>query len=84
MYTAKRAIAVGVAGCVGAAATAYKKYGSPEGAQTAAPLDVSAALPGRSAQLAHLRQADATKPFDVLIIGGGATGTGCAVDALSR
>ncbi|XP_030064609.1 glycerol-3-phosphate dehydrogenase, mitochondrial isoform X2 [Microcaecilia unicolor] len=38
-------------------------------------------LPSREAQLLTLQN---TKEFDILIIGGGATGCGCALDAVSR
>lgn len=38
--------------------------------------------PNRAQQVQRLRQSD--EPFDVLVIGGGATGTGVAVDAASR
>ncbi|NP_001086009.1 glycerol-3-phosphate dehydrogenase 2 S homeolog [Xenopus laevis] len=38
-------------------------------------------LPPREAQLLTLQK---TKEFDVLVIGGGATGCGCALDAVSR
>ncbi|XP_075173351.1 LOW QUALITY PROTEIN: glycerol-3-phosphate dehydrogenase, mitochondrial [Anomaloglossus baeobatrachus] len=38
-------------------------------------------LPSREAQLLTL---ESTKEFDVLVIGGGATGCGCALDAVSR
>ncbi|OCT63487.1 uncharacterized protein LOC495948 isoform X2 [Xenopus laevis] len=38
-------------------------------------------LPSREAQLLTLQK---TKEFDVLVIGGGATGCGCALDAVSR
>ena len=41
-------------------------------------------VPPRAAQLATLRQGTRENPFDVLIVGGGATGTGCAVDAVAR
>lgn len=37
--------------------------------------------PARSTLLNNLKQ---TKNFDLLIIGGGATGTGCAIDAVTR
>lgn len=37
-------------------------------------------LPSRNEQLKALQ----TEAFDVLIIGGGATGTGCALDSVSR
>nr|XP_033471867.1 glycerol-3-phosphate dehydrogenase, mitochondrial isoform X1 [Epinephelus lanceolatus] len=38
-------------------------------------------LPSRQAQLARLQN---TEEFDVLIVGGGATGAGCALDAVTR
>ncbi|XP_034462708.1 glycerol-3-phosphate dehydrogenase, mitochondrial isoform X2 [Hippoglossus hippoglossus] len=38
-------------------------------------------LPSRQAQLAALQS---TEEFDVLVIGGGATGAGCALDAVTR
>ncbi|XP_013888373.1 glycerol-3-phosphate dehydrogenase, mitochondrial isoform X1 [Austrofundulus limnaeus] len=38
-------------------------------------------LPSRQAQLAALRD---TEEFDVLVVGGGATGAGCALDAVTR
>ena len=41
-------------------------------------------VPTRKQQLAKLRQTTSVKPLDVLVIGGGATGTGCAVDAATR
>ncbi|CAB1346697.1 unnamed protein product, partial [Coregonus sp. 'balchen'] len=38
-------------------------------------------LPSRQAQLTALRN---TQEFDVLVVGGGATGSGCALDAVTR
>ncbi|XP_048835705.1 glycerol-3-phosphate dehydrogenase, mitochondrial-like isoform X1 [Brienomyrus brachyistius] len=38
-------------------------------------------LPSRAAQLAALQN---TEEFDVLVVGGGATGSGCALDAVTR
>lgn len=38
-------------------------------------------LPSRQAQLAALQN---TEEFDVLVVGGGATGVGCALDAVTR
>ncbi|XP_051284273.1 glycerol-3-phosphate dehydrogenase, mitochondrial isoform X2 [Dicentrarchus labrax] len=38
-------------------------------------------LPSRQAQLAALQN---TEEFDVLVVGGGATGAGCALDAVTR
>lgn len=46
--------------------------------------DPNAEVATRAAQLEALQAGTADNPFDVLIIGGGATGTGCAVDAVSR
>uniref|UniRef100_UPI00358E1AF5 glycerol-3-phosphate dehydrogenase, mitochondrial isoform X2 n=1 Tax=Myxine glutinosa TaxID=7769 RepID=UPI00358E1AF5 len=40
-----------------------------------------AMLPSRAAQLLTLHS---TKEFDVLVVGGGATGSGCALDAVTR
>lgn len=40
--------------------------------------------PSRADMWASLRRGTAADPFDVLIVGGGATGTGCAVDAVTR
>lgn len=39
------------------------------------------ALPTRAEQLSALRN---TEEFDVLVVGGGATGSGCALDAVTR
>lgn len=39
------------------------------------------ALPTRTEQLSALRN---TEEFDVLVVGGGATGAGCALDAVTR
>jgi hypothetical protein len=41
-------------------------------------------VPSRAQQLTHLAQGTEDSPYDVLVIGGGATGTGCAVDAATR
>lgn len=59
---------------------------TPDGLGPRAPpvFDPNAEVPTRTAQLAALREGTRENPFDVLIIGGGATGTGCAVDAVSR
>lgn len=38
-------------------------------------------LPSRQAQLAALQNGE---EFDVLVVGGGATGAGCALDAVTR
>ena len=41
-------------------------------------------VPSRKEQLQKLASGSEHNPFDVLIIGGGATGTGCALDAVTR
>jgi glycerol-3-phosphate dehydrogenase len=41
-------------------------------------------VPSRGEQLRRLSATTASTPFDVLVIGGGATGTGCALDAVTR
>lgn len=41
-------------------------------------------VPSRAEQIASLKAGTKDNPFDLLIIGGGATGTGCALDATSR
>lgn len=68
---------------------AYKSWsadGPPDGLAPRAPqvFNPTAEVPPRAAQLATLRHGTRENPFDVLIIGGGATGAGCAVDAVSR
>lgn len=40
--------------------------------------------PSRADHLQELAKGSLENPFDVLIIGGGATGTGCALDATTR
>ena len=40
--------------------------------------------PSRADMWASLRRGTAADPFDVLVVGGGATGAGCAVDAVTR
>ncbi len=41
-------------------------------------------VPTRAQQVARLSSSTKEEPFDLLIIGGGATGTGCALDAATR
>lgn len=41
-------------------------------------------VPSRAQQLSRLQGSTRDQPFDLLIVGGGATGTGCAVDAVTR
>jgi hypothetical protein len=41
-------------------------------------------VPPRRDQIGRLRGATRDNPFDLLIVGGGATGAGCALDATTR
>lgn len=41
-------------------------------------------VPSRTEAVERLKDSSPDRPFDVLIIGGGATGAGCAVDAATR
>lgn len=47
-------------------------------------LEVKGEPPPRTQQLESLKKGTKSNPFDILIIGGGATGTGCALDAATR
>lgn len=53
-------------------------------ADNAVHVDLFDPLPTRKELLGRLAKAGKDNPFDVLIIGGGATGTGCALDAATR
>ncbi|KAG2443674.1 hypothetical protein HXX76_002022 [Chlamydomonas incerta] len=55
--------------------------GRPEGDDD---LELLERPPPRPTQLERLRGSSRDRPFDVLIIGGGATGAGCALDAVTR
>ena len=41
-------------------------------------------VPSRASQLSNLRESSPSSPLDLLIIGGGATGCGCALDGSTR
>ena len=59
----------------------------PEAHSERAPLnriDYLDKVPSRQEQLRKLANGSEHNPFDVLIIGGGATGAGCALDAVTR
>jgi len=47
-------------------------------------LKVRRPLPTRAEQLVRLQQSTAEAPMDVLVVGGGATGCGIALDAVTR
>ncbi|KAK9808809.1 hypothetical protein WJX72_004100 [[Myrmecia] bisecta] len=48
------------------------------------PIALLEQVPSRATQLKDLSNGTSFNPYDLLIIGGGATGTGCAVDAATR
>eukprot|EP00980_Cylindrotheca_fusiformis_P028249 scaffold22589_cov138-Cylindrotheca_fusiformis.AAC.12 len=48
------------------------------------PIPSTTPIPSRSEQLNRLQQSNQKEPFDVLVIGGGATGAGAALDAATR
>lgn len=59
----------------------------PEALSESAPLtriDYLSKVPSRAEQLRKLADGSERNPFDVLVIGGGATGSGCALDAITR
>ncbi len=59
----------------------------PEALSESAPLtriDYLSKVPSRAEQLRKLTDGSERYPFDVLVIGGGATGSGCALDAITR
>ncbi|XP_019875075.2 glycerol-3-phosphate dehydrogenase, mitochondrial isoform X1 [Aethina tumida] len=81
-----RKLAVGgIAGAVGAGIATYallndgKKWATVS-ASTATPRRLKRQLPTREEQIQSLQ----TEAFDVVIVGGGATGSGCALDAQTR
>ena len=81
---ARRLLGYGTAAgaAVGAAAWGIVQMGMPEPPLSSeAWADASVSAPSRREQLRKLR---ANEEFDVLIIGGGATGAGAAVDAATR
>ena len=47
-------------------------------------LQLTGPMPPRQQQWARLAEGTREQPYDLFIIGGGATGTGCAVDAVTR
>ncbi|KAK9834189.1 hypothetical protein WJX81_006932 [Elliptochloris bilobata] len=77
------AAALGV-GAFGLGAWSLFRRPSDVDSAVASALLLTESVPPRKEQLRGLAEGTAEKPFDVLIIGGGATGTGCAVDATTR
>ncbi|GIL75420.1 hypothetical protein Vretimale_8058 [Volvox reticuliferus] len=52
--------------------------------EDAEPVELLERPPPRPTQLERLRGSTRDRPFDLLIVGGGATGAGCALDAVTR
>lgn len=65
-----------------ARATAFEKLQLSAETPIGIPLPPALNIPSRSEQIERLK--DATKKWDILVIGGGATGSGVALDAASR
>lgn len=84
-----RSAAIPLAAILGAGASSGYLLPGPPTARANAPggddgLLAPGPVPTRAQQVAKLRGGSRDEPFDVLIIGGGATGTGCALDAATR
>jgi hypothetical protein len=84
-----RSAAVPLAAVLGAGAGGHFLLQGFPTAQATAPATEDGLLapgpvPTRAEQLTKLRTGTKDRPFDVLVIGGGATGTGCALDAATR
>ncbi len=58
-------------------------WGGPQGPQ-GVPFELANDAPPRVHQLHELRKGTQERPFDLLVIGGGATGCGVALDAATR
>lgn len=70
---------LGVLG-LGAGGGILLNNGDSEGVQ----FQLAAKIPSRKQQISSLASSKANQPFDLLVIGGGATGSGIAVDAATR
>jgi hypothetical protein len=65
----------------GTAIKAAQVLGGDKDART---VDLADQVPTRQYQLSSLKKSTSERPFDLLIVGGGATGAGVAVDAATR
>ena len=89
MSSLRRLLGTGAVGA-GVVAYAFSRSNVAEARDISTPTQmvpgavVHAQMPSRAEQLNKLKQGTEAYPFDILIIGGGATGTGCAVDATTR
>lgn len=77
------AVALG-AGAVGLGAWSLLHRTDEPGSAPTSALLLTESVPPRKEHLRRLAEGTVDNPFDVLIVGGGATGTGCAVDATTR
>lgn len=79
MLSSRLAPWLGVLG-LGAGGGILLNTGDSEGDQ----YQLTAKVPSRQQQLSTLSSSKPNQPFDLLVIGGGATGSGIAVDAATR
>uniref|UniRef100_A0A1Y1K9L9 Glycerol-3-phosphate dehydrogenase n=1 Tax=Photinus pyralis TaxID=7054 RepID=A0A1Y1K9L9_PHOPY len=86
-FTLRKVAITGVTGTLAASIAAYymlKEEGDSRWAivkaQESVPQKVKRTLPTRDDQIRSLQ----TDSFDIVIVGGGATGAGCALDAVTR
>ncbi len=81
----RRADVLGLSAVGGFAIAGTDLIYTPAQAREAPPITTPTELPSRQDQLRRLSQASSpSSPNDLLIIGGGATGTGIALDAVTR
>lgn len=79
-----RRVVLFVGGAAAAAAALAQTHESLAFDQPAKRWGFAERLPSRQEQLQRLSRATAEQPYDLLVIGGGATGTGCALDGVTR
>ena len=84
MYRIRRVLTAGA--LLGATGTVFYWYGYPRlfGRFNLPEVAFDGRVPSRAEQFDRLVAGTREDPYDVLIVGGGATGSGCAVDAASR
>jgi len=84
MASGRLAPALGALAVAGGALATYTGAFDPLGPHDKADKVVLGPVPTRAEAVSRLRGSSPARPFDVLIIGGGATGAGCALDAATR
>ncbi len=82
--TATRAAAFGTSFVTGALAASWMAQSQAAADSPVPAVELLEAVPNRKELVKRLFSSTPAKPFDVLIIGGGATGAGCALDAATR